>query len=307
MILSARSLSYIPIMVFENFTSAARLVIVASQEEARKDRSALIGGSHLLVALAAPLGTDSSQALALLGASEAEIRAKVKGHRRKGLLASPAHIPFTSEVRQVILAAVREADARGEGDVGSGDLLLALARKSRLGGQILVDLGADLEALVNALAQAAPAEDLTAEPEDGPHPAMPRPVSGNPGPDQPPKAPGQVRVPVMLSVRCSESVTVSPERAWSLLGSPRAWSLVKIVTQCVDRQLTVTQSLDQLPTQTTYLLSQAAEGTRLEMIRQVPAPLVAVSGTNRRNLVDFPRKWLTGYKTYIETGSGSAD
>lgn len=498
-------------MVFENFTPAARRVIVLSQEEASKGRRLRIDASHLLLALAAPLlGTDSSRALALLGASEAEIRARVKGHRRRaGLRARPAHIPFTPEVKQVILAAVRDADARGQVDVGSGDLLLALAQRSWLGGQILADLGAGREALVSALAWVAPAEDLTTELDDVPHPVMQRPASWQPGPDQLRQADGHARAPAKLSVRCSAAAAVSPERAWSLLGSPQAWCLgpsgrvmldvpdadrlrllvgpaigdhandsrcvllgvseppdrqevrltelapgqlsytlsvvphrrgqaelrvtvrgttardrahrraakrtlsrdlqvwlqamcrvlegrepwpgadiparlltawaapqrmeqprrhaasdlvaatpelvwntihepwapqtdpdrplihsgripgapvgeigemwyfihcrpdgslaprVEVVTQRVDRQLTVTQSLEPLPMQTTYLLSQEAGGTRLEMTCQVPTPLVEFSEHNRRKLAGFARKSLAGYKTYIEAASGS--
>jgi len=143
-------------MVFERFTSPARHVIARSQELAREGRCRRIDTHHLLVALAAEEGTDSSRALEYLGISEAELRARAGQYGKRHWRASPAHIPLAERTKEAIRAALREADRRGDPELRSGDLLAGLAGNEHCAaGRILADLGVGREAARAAVERAS--------------------------------------------------------------------------------------------------------------------------------------------------------
>ena len=84
---------------------------MAAQEAARRRRRRRLGTEDLLSGLAEANGASSSQALASLGVTVADIDIRV---RRGGWRASPGHIPLAADARFAIEAAVREADIHGE-------------------------------------------------------------------------------------------------------------------------------------------------------------------------------------------------
>jgi ATP-dependent Clp protease ATP-binding subunit ClpC len=137
-------------MVFERFTPMARRVMMVAQENARHLKRQQLGTDDLLVGLAEPNGTSSSQALERLGVTAADIASKVK---RPGWRASPSHVPLAADTKRAIAAAMREADNRGEGQVGSAHLLLGLvAERHGDGGRITSELGLTYSAVRAALA-----------------------------------------------------------------------------------------------------------------------------------------------------------
>lgn len=112
---------------------------MVAQESARRRRRQHIGTDDLLVALAEPIGTSSSQALERLAVEAADIGSMLK---RGGWRSSPSHVPLHVDTRRAIGAAEREANNRGEAHVGSAHLLLGLvAERHGEGGRILSELG----------------------------------------------------------------------------------------------------------------------------------------------------------------------
>jgi len=143
-------------MVFERFTPMARRVVMAAQEAARRRRRRRLGTEDLLAGLAEADGAPSSQALASLGVTVADIDIRVK---RGGWRASPGHIPLAADARFAIEAAVREADIHGEVQVGSSHLLLGLvAERHGDGGRIISELALTYQSVRAAL-------EAVAEPE----------------------------------------------------------------------------------------------------------------------------------------------
>jgi hypothetical protein len=210
-------------VVFENFNYAARRVVVASQQAARDDGREQIGTGHLLVALAAPLGTDSVRALELLGINEDEVRARLGIQRQSDRPLPSAHLPFGPDTTQVLRAVAREAVSPGDPEaiIGSGDLLLGLARhENSAGSRVLAELGASYNALRDAVAQAAASADAAAGATTEDFAAAS--LQPGPGDRHPRSAAGHGRAARVVA-RCSVVAAVSPDRAWSLLGSPQAW------------------------------------------------------------------------------------
>jgi ATP-dependent Clp protease ATP-binding subunit ClpC len=148
-------------MVFERFTPMARRVIMVTQETARHRRRQHLGTDDLLGGLAETNGTSSAQALERLGVRPADISRKM---RRGGWRSSPSHIPLAADTKRVIVAAMREADHRGDDAVGSAHLLLSLVAERRgEGGRIISELGLSYAEVRTAL-------DAVAKPESAvPH------------------------------------------------------------------------------------------------------------------------------------------
>jgi ATP-dependent Clp protease ATP-binding subunit ClpA len=132
--------------------------MMVAQETARQRRRQRLGTDDLLMGLAEPNGTSSSQALAALGVVMADIRGRAGRARWRS---SPGHIPMAADTKRAIEAAVREADNRGDAQVGSDHLLLGLvAERHGAGGRIISELGLSYDAVRAALASVA-------EPESG--------------------------------------------------------------------------------------------------------------------------------------------
>jgi hypothetical protein len=207
-------------VVLERFNPATRAVIVIAQDIARKGRSRVIDTDHLLLALTASLGTDSSRALALLGVFEGEVRKRVEG-KPGGHRPSPPHIPFSPELKQVIRAGVAWANDHGHVDISSDHLLIGLAyHPQSAGGRILADLGVSSKSARNALAAVAgsgqPGEEVRDAAQVATEYAARRANSA------------RYRQSVGAadaSVRSAARVDSSPDRAWALLSSPQVWAL----------------------------------------------------------------------------------
>jgi len=208
-------------VVLERLNPAAHTVIGVAQDMARENRSPLIDTDHLLLALTVLRGTDASRALAALGVSEAEVRKRMK---RKGRWhrPSPPHIPFAPELRQVIRAGAAWGTDRGDLDIGSEHLLLALvAHPQPAGGRILTDLGVSPNSARNALAEVAgsgqSAEELRDAAQGAAGSYAVRRASSEPdrhGADA-----------AEVSMRSVMRVDIPPDRAWPVLSSPQVWAL----------------------------------------------------------------------------------
>jgi ATP-dependent Clp protease ATP-binding subunit ClpA len=127
--------------------------MMVAQETARQRKRQQLGTDDLLAGLAEPNGTSSSRALAALGVVVADIKGSAG---RAGWRSSPGHIPMAADTKRVIEAAVREADSRGDAQVGSDHLLLGLvAERHGAGGRIISELGLSYDAVRAALASVA--------------------------------------------------------------------------------------------------------------------------------------------------------
>ena len=130
---------------FERFTRRARQVVVLAQEEAAELGHVRVGTEHLLLGVLRSEDEAVTPALAEAGVALEAARAKVAeeveepGRRRA---------PFTRAAKRTLENALREARALGDRHIGVEHVLLALLDDERAGGRrILVDLGADPDAL----------------------------------------------------------------------------------------------------------------------------------------------------------------
>jgi hypothetical protein len=208
-------------VVLERFNPAAQAVIIIAQDMAREDRSRLIDTDHLLLALTVMRGTDASRALALLGVSEAEVRKRMK-KKGRWRQPSPPHIPFALELRRIIRAGVAWGADRGDLDIGSEHLLLALVvHPQSAGGRILTGLGVSPNSARNAIAEVAGSGQSAEELRDAPRGAAGPYTAGRANSD-----PHRQGVDAAeASMRSVLRVDIPPDRAWPVLSSPHVWAL----------------------------------------------------------------------------------
>ena len=99
--------------MFERFTDRARRVIVLAQEEARALQHNYIGTEHLLLGLIREGEGVAAKALASKGVELDATRKQVEEMIGKGNASSNAHIPFTSNAKQVLEPSLRQEPRRG--------------------------------------------------------------------------------------------------------------------------------------------------------------------------------------------------
>jgi Clp amino terminal domain, pathogenicity island component len=103
-----------------------------------------IGTEHLLLGLARLAEGMAAEALALLGVSLVELRARVTGIIGHGDVVAPGQIPFTSRAKKVLELSLREALGLGHNYIGTEHLLLALVREHEgVAARVLLDYGLD--------------------------------------------------------------------------------------------------------------------------------------------------------------------
>jgi ClpA/ClpB-like protein len=131
--------------LFEKMTDQGRKVIVLAQQEARDLNHSHLGTEHLLLGLLAEGNGSAAAALASLGVSLEITRDAVAALIGRGWQPpTSGNIPFTARSRKVLELAVREALQLGHVHIGTGHLLLAIARvDSGAAVQLLAAHGAD--------------------------------------------------------------------------------------------------------------------------------------------------------------------
>ena len=142
--------------MFERFTDRARRVVVLAQEEARILGHNYIGTEHLLLGLISEGEGVAAKVLERLGISADAVRAKVESIIGDAGKESPrGHIPFTPRAKKVLELSLREALQLGHNYIGTEHILLGLIREGQgLAAEVLVNLGADLSVVREAVIQA---------------------------------------------------------------------------------------------------------------------------------------------------------
>ena len=138
--------------MFERFTDRARSVVVLAQEEARLLNHDYIGTEHILLGLIHEGEGVAATALESLGISLEAVRQQVQEIVGQGELAPSGHVPFTPRAKKVLELSLREAKRLGHNYIGTEHILLGLVREGEgVGAQVLVNLGADLKGIRQAV------------------------------------------------------------------------------------------------------------------------------------------------------------
>ncbi len=144
--------------MFERFTDKARRTVVLAQEEATLLEHDHIGTEHILLGLLRETDGAAASALTSLGVSLDGARASVESADGRGPGAA-GHIPFTPEAKRTLELALREALQLGHDYIGTGHILLGLTTDPGCkGAQVLVDLGAGLDAVRERVIELRPAD-----------------------------------------------------------------------------------------------------------------------------------------------------
>jgi ATP-dependent Clp protease ATP-binding subunit ClpC len=133
--------------MFERFTDRARLVVVRSQDEARRLDHDHTGPEHILLGLIHDdVGGVGAKALSALGISLQTVRHQVEEIIGRGEQAPSGRIPFTPRAKELLQLALQESRALGHHYIGTEHILLGLIRQGdAVPAQVLSGLGADLD------------------------------------------------------------------------------------------------------------------------------------------------------------------
>jgi ClpA/ClpB-like protein len=138
---------------FARFTTRARGVVVASQEEARRGKHPAIAPAHLILGLLGEQDGLAWRALAALDQTADTVRAAASAAlpaESEGEL--PALIPFAAPAKKALELTFRHALRLGDASVGTQHILLALLELEDGEGP-LSGLGLDVAGVERALAQ----------------------------------------------------------------------------------------------------------------------------------------------------------
>lgn len=141
--------------MYEQFSDAARQVIVLAQEEARGLDHVYVGTEHLLLGVIAQGSGVASKVLADLGITAPAVRdlvVEIIGRGKSG--AGADAIPFTPRAKSTFEFAWGEARARGAEQVGPEHLLLGVLHDGDgVGGQIISKLAESTDQVRRQLEQ----------------------------------------------------------------------------------------------------------------------------------------------------------
>ncbi len=144
---------------FGRFTFRAREAVVAAQEEARRGTHLLITPAHLALGLLADPPGVGRAVLEARGLTVDAVRAAVTPVLPPpGTEEPPTHIPFDGRAKKALELTFRQALRRGEGTVGTHDILLALLELEDGGGPLHA-LGLDRDTVDTTLATLGTAEE----------------------------------------------------------------------------------------------------------------------------------------------------
>ncbi|GAA1949126.1 Clp protease N-terminal domain-containing protein [Amycolatopsis minnesotensis] len=125
-------------MPFEKFTTKARQVVVASQEQARLLKHDYIGTEHILLGLLDSPDSTAAKVLHQLGYDKETAEGDIAAVVEPGTDEPRGHIPFTSRAKKTLELALREALQLRHTYVGTEHILLALVREGEgVGAQVL--------------------------------------------------------------------------------------------------------------------------------------------------------------------------
>jgi ATP-dependent Clp protease ATP-binding subunit ClpC len=114
--------------MFERFTNSARLVIVASQREARALTHNQIAPGHLLLGVATVEDATGAAVLAALGVESEALRQQVIAKYDRSESELPGHIPFTDAAKTALEHSLRESLAMDHTYISSEHVLLGLTK-----------------------------------------------------------------------------------------------------------------------------------------------------------------------------------
>ena len=138
--------------MFERFTSSARRVMVAAQDEARSRNHSHIGTEHLLLGVLREEDGVTVDVLEQLGVARDVLRGQIEEMIGVGSVPPGDQIPFSPRAKKAMELALREALQLGHKFIGPEHLLLGLIREGEgVAGQLLVRLGADLTGVERAV------------------------------------------------------------------------------------------------------------------------------------------------------------
>lgn len=129
---------------FGRFTTRARNVVVASQEEARAAGNAEIGPGHLALGLLVDLDALAPQLIKARGVSLDNLREAVTAALPPRVEQVPDLIPYDARGKKVLELTFREALRLSHNYIGTEHILLALIEEED-GGGVLTGLGLEKE------------------------------------------------------------------------------------------------------------------------------------------------------------------
>jgi len=133
--------------MYERFSTQARQTVVEAQEQARSLGHRHIGSEHLLLSLLAQGEGTAATTLEMLAIDANAVRDRVLALAGTGPGTSQGSIPFTRGAKKVLERSLAEALKAGHRFIGAEHMLLGLIRDDDgIGGRVLADLGADLQA-----------------------------------------------------------------------------------------------------------------------------------------------------------------
>ena len=151
-------------MMGYHFTERVRRSLAQARQEAAKLNHEYVGTEHLLLGLIAFDDSVAAHMLQSAGVDTAQLRNRVTqivtpgGSTRNP--AAPPDLPYTTRAKHVLELAMSEARELKYTYVGTGQLLLGIAREERgIGAQVLLDAGFKLESAREDLRRISPPEE----------------------------------------------------------------------------------------------------------------------------------------------------
>jgi hypothetical protein len=143
-----------PSQRFSRYTTRARNVVVASQNEAKEASNNQIGTAHLVLGLLSEPDSIAGRLIAAQGQTVAAVRERVVATLPPPAETMPALIPFDAQAKKALELTFREALRLGHNYIGTEHILLALLELED-GDGVLSSLGLEKapteQAIVTAL------------------------------------------------------------------------------------------------------------------------------------------------------------
>lgn len=139
--------------MFDRFDDAARRSVVMAQEEARVHGASPIQVDHLLLAVLRMADDQATvRALSVLRGTVGELYEAVDAELPRSPVQPPGNLPFDPAVKDVMVRAAKEAQARSDAHIGNEHLLLGIVGQGgTVSSRALEDRGATRAAVLDAL------------------------------------------------------------------------------------------------------------------------------------------------------------
>ena len=136
--------------MFERFTNSARRAVVISAQETRALAQEQIGPLHLLLGVLTAENGTAGGVLASLGFEPADVRRAVVAKYGTGDVPE-GHIPFAAETKKALEHSLRESLGLDHTYIGTEHIVLGLIDDSPEVGEVLAGLGAQPQAVRDAV------------------------------------------------------------------------------------------------------------------------------------------------------------